>query len=156
MWFSYKKNIHHSTISASPMIVIEKKAFWLNPPCWQQHNNLKRQTIQALLLILQFGIFPVDVFIKHTHNCGHTWLCNYRGNSLVSQLELSGSAAPCGTQNTGGRGCQTAEQNRTGAGKLHTCMQWNLTVRHTQSHTECDRSKPIYGCVCAALFLTLV
>lgn len=31
-------------------------------------------------------------------NCDCAWFCNYGGNSSVSQLQLSGSAAPCCTQ----------------------------------------------------------
>lgn len=40
----------------------------------------------------------VVVLLTHTYNCGRTWFCNYGGNYLASQLQLSGSAAPRWTQ----------------------------------------------------------
>lgn len=88
--------------------------------------------------------------VTHTHNCGHAWLCNYRGESLVSQLQLSGSAAPCGTQNAAGRGCRTMEQHCTRAGKLHTCIQWNLRVRRpNKSHRVRQEQTNLLLCMCS-------
>ena len=58
----------------------------------------KRQ-IQALLLIHRLGTLLVVVFITHNDNSHCARLCNYCGNSSVQHLQLSGSAAPCRTQN---------------------------------------------------------
>ena len=87
----------------------------------------KKRQIQALLPIIQLGALLV-VFITHTFNCCCKWLYNYCGNSLVSWLQLSGSAAPWRTQNAAGRGCRTTGQHRIRAVLQRTCIQWNSRV----------------------------
>lgn len=56
---------------------------------------------------------------------------NYRGNSLVSHLQLLGSAAPWRTQDAAGGGCRMTEQNRTRDGTQPTSTLWNLSMRLT-------------------------
>ena len=54
---------------------------------------------------LTFCLFVV-VFITHMCNCSHAWFYNYCSNTLVSQLMLCSSPAPCCTQNTASGGWQ--------------------------------------------------
>ena len=75
-------------------------------------------------IILKPGALCVFVFITHTYNCCREWLCDYHGNSLVSWLQLSGSAVLRLSQNAGG-GCRKTEQNWTGAVTQPTYIQWN-------------------------------
>ena len=81
-----------------------------NPVTFQNktHKSKKRQT-QALLLILRLETLHVVVFITHTYNCGHEWLCDLSWKLLGLTTYAVGRSAPWLTQNSTGGGCQTAD-----------------------------------------------
>ena len=42
---------------------------------WMPAQNSEKRKIQSLPLIVRMGTLCVVVFIIHTNNCGHAWLC---------------------------------------------------------------------------------
>ena len=79
-----------------------------------QKSQKKRQ-IRALLLILRSGSLCVVVFITHTYNCSHEWLCDYRGKSSVLSCPTILHRGRPKTQPMGVARLWIVEQNQTGA-----------------------------------------
>ena len=52
-------------------------------------TNLKKETNTSSSAHPSVGNTRVVVFITHTYNCGHNWLCDYRGNSSALWGQLS-------------------------------------------------------------------